>query len=126
MLTHWCEINASESTYCALSCACDGTPTTDCARTIMLALLFFGTLLLCAGQMIRMFMNTKQLFSYHMGVLFLVLIETALGIVHWGFDPNYKYNYWLIYFKEITLTIITYFFLLSAFVAFEKKNYVKM
>lgn len=94
-------------------------------RTASLAVLFALTLLACIIQMTRMFINTKQLISYQMAVLLLAAIECLLGVVHWGFDPATAYNFWMIFLKELQLFVITYFFILSALIAFGQRRLEK-
>lgn len=87
--------------------------------------MFVITLILCLTQMIRIFKNTKQLISYQMGVLLMASIESFLGLLHWGFFPPTAFNYWIIYLKELQLVVITYFFILSALIAFQVRHLEK-
>jgi len=108
--------------YSALNCP---DPASQCFRTVTLAVLFLITFILCIVQITRIFINTKQLLSYQIVVLCLAAIESILGIIHWGFDPSTVFNFWMIYLKEIELVVITYFFVLSAMIAFQSRHLEK-
>jgi len=110
--------------YAVINCSSDAVA--ECTRVVLLMFLFFFTLLGCLAQMTRIFINTKQLFSYQMAVLLLVAIESFLGFIHYGFFNEVAYNYWIIYLKELELLIITYFFLLYALIASDKRHLDKM
>jgi len=90
-----------------------------------MTLLCLVTLLALNIQMTRIFLSTKQLISYQMGVLFLAACESGLGVLHWGFFSSTYFNFFMVYLKEIQLLVITYFFDLSALVAFDRRDLEK-
>ena len=90
-------------------------------RTTFLSILFALTLISCAVQMARIYLSTKQVLSYQMAVIMLAFLEASLGVLHWSFVRSTVCNFLMIFLKECQLIIITYFFILSALVAFDKR-----
>jgi hypothetical protein len=98
----------------------------ECSSTVLndfssvALVVFFGiTFILCVIQFLRNIYYKSV--NYQVAVLFLAACETLLGVIHWGFAPSTTFDYWMIYLKEIELTIITYFFMLSAVITFNQR-----
>eukprot|EP01103_Thecamoeba_quadrilineata_P014753 TRINITY_DN4478_c0_g1_i2.p1 TRINITY_DN4478_c0_g1~~TRINITY_DN4478_c0_g1_i2.p1 ORF type:complete len:318 (+),score=41.95 TRINITY_DN4478_c0_g1_i2:61-1014(+) len=105
----------STSNSAAIDCFHADCQLPSCLRTSSLAILFLVTNLLCLIQTYRTIRLTKRRINYQLAILYLAILETLLGFLHWGFLSSTDFDFAIIYLKLIELLVLSYYFTSYAF-----------
>merc|ERR1712054_309004 len=109
--------SSEDHNYSAIGCFL-GSPLGECLRTVLLAICFTITFIVCLVQAARIIRNTRRYLSYQLIVLYIAIFECVLGMLHWYLFNQTTFIFLIIYCKDMELVVVTYFFIQSILLQF--------
>eukprot|EP01104_Vermistella_antarctica_P013561 TRINITY_DN4121_c0_g2_i1.p1 TRINITY_DN4121_c0_g2~~TRINITY_DN4121_c0_g2_i1.p1 ORF type:complete len:303 (-),score=58.05 TRINITY_DN4121_c0_g2_i1:104-1012(-) len=106
-------IVTSEGDHSFLNCVVEGGFSDfmwPCIKESLVTLLAFVTLIICVAETVRICKRSRRYFSYALLVMYLGVVLAALLFIRYGFLPFTAINFFIIYFSQLELCVVSYYF----------------